>query len=79
MAAEKSPGPGAASGKKVTTTPEAAVQEAKSRKTRRSGPLLKPARSPAPPRSCRPSDEDIPKAPTKANKDVEAPSRKTGA
>jgi hypothetical protein len=78
VAAEKSPGPGAASGRKVTTTPEAAVQEAKSRNTRKSGPLLKPERSPSPLRSCLPSDEDIPKAPMKASRGVEAPSTKAG-
>src|ERR671926_335448 len=60
VAAEKSPGPGAARGRKVTTTPEAAVQEAKSRNIRRSGPLLRPEKNPAPPRSPPPSDEGTP-------------------
>src|SRR5215218_658851 len=79
VAAEKSPAPGAASGRKVMTTPAATVQEAKSSKIRRSGPLFMPERNPPPPLSPRPSAAFIPRAAKKPSRGVDAPARKTGA
>jgi len=78
VAAEKSPGPGSERGRKVTTTPEAAVQQVKSKKIRSAG-HSKRVRRPAPSRSSCLSGEDTPRAAKKASRGAEAPIRKTRA
>jgi hypothetical protein len=79
VAAEKNPGPGAARGRKVMRTPEAAVLHVKSTKILSSAGRPKRIRRPAPSRFSLSSGEDTPRAAREASRGAEAPIRKTRA